>query len=85
MEWWPGWHVWHGRWWMLQASFDGWFSLGIHIDPRFRRMAKTGERYAPYVDIHLACFVFSFGIRPYLSGERDLKHSVSRGGLPIDE
>ena len=66
---------------MAQWCFDGWFSLGIHIDPRCRRVGSTGERYAPYIDLHLGCFILSFGVHPHLSGELDTKCSVARGGL----
>lgn len=73
------WHLWHGRWWMVQACFDGWLSLGIHVDPRRRRTAE-GERYAPYVDLHLGCFIVSLGVNPVRSGEIEASVGVSRGG-----
>ena len=69
------WHLHHGSWWMIQWSFDGWFSLGIHIEPR------KLPRYGPYVDLHLGCCIVSVGRNPAYSGEFQRSVSVSRGGL----
>ena len=79
--------MWHQRcasWWMVQASFDGWVSLGIHIDLR-RRRAANGRRYGPYVDLHLGCVIVSLGVNPAYSGEIGAASSVSRGGLRAAE
>lgn len=74
------WHLRHGRWWMVQWTLDYWFSLGVHLDLKPRRCARTGERYAPYVDLHLGCLILSFGVNPVRSGELESVISVSRGG-----
>ncbi len=63
---------------MVQACFGGWFSLGLHVEPR-RRLGYQGA-YGPYVDLHLGCFVLSLGVNPVWSGEIEAHVSVSRGG-----
>jgi len=65
---------------MVQWSVDWWVSIGIHIDLR-ARVTPSGERYGPYVDLHLLFLVLSFGVNPVRSGELDLKASCGRGGL----
>jgi hypothetical protein len=65
---------------MIQACFDGWFSLGVHIDPRSRQTGLTKIPYGPYIDIHLGCFVFSFGRNPVYSGTLEAESSLCRGG-----
>lgn len=72
------WHLWHGNWWMVQASLAGWFSLGIHIEPR-RRTSPNGG-YGPYVDLHLGVVILSLGRNPVWSGDLEAGVSVSRGG-----
>ncbi len=69
---------------MVQACWDGWISLGIHIDWRSRRTA-SGQRYGPYVDMHLLCVIVSIGVNPVYSGEIDTVSSVSRGGLRAED
>jgi hypothetical protein len=54
----PRWGVAWGRWWMIQYSLDGTFSLGLHIDPVRR------EAYGPYLDLHLVALAISLGRRP---------------------
>ncbi len=75
------WWMFYGKWWMLQFCLDGWFSLGFHVDPRFRRTGKTGERYGPYVDLHLGCFIVSLGVNPVLSGDLEATLGLGRGGI----
>ncbi len=65
---------------MIQWQWDGWFSIGLHVDFRRRTSARLGVDYGPYVDIHLGWFIFSFGCNPAYSGELDKIVSVSRGG-----
>jgi hypothetical protein len=61
------WHRLHGTWWMLTWAWDGWLSLGIHVDFRHRRRQGDNYRYSfgPYVDLHLGFVVLSLGRRPY--------------------
>lgn len=75
------WHLRYGSWWALQWCADGWLSLGLHVDPRTRRHARTGLVYGPYLDLHLLIVIVSLGRRPQLSGELERSVSVSRGGL----
>jgi len=70
---------------MIQACFDGWISVGIHIDPWHRRDAKSGIYFGPYIDFHLICFIISLGVNPKYSGRIDVGCSVSRGGIPAVE
>lgn len=75
------WHMRRGKlFWMVQWSFDGWVSLGIHIDLKRRVNSETGQRYGPYVDIHFIFFIFSIGYRPFYSNPiaGDL---IGRGGI----
>jgi hypothetical protein len=74
-----GWHLTHGRWWMVQWQVDGWLSLGIHIDLR-RRIDSDGHSYGPYIDFHLGFVILSLGYHPVYSGEMRKAVSVSRGG-----
>jgi len=74
------WHQHYGSWWMVQWSLDGWVSLGVHVDFRTRRNSTCGEKYGPYVDLHLGCFIVSLGRNPVRSGEIDLKANCGRGG-----
>jgi len=74
------WHLRYGSWWMVQASFSGWLSLGVHVDVR-RRHTNSGLRYGPYIDLHLGCVILSFGVNPAYSGEIEAACSVGRGGL----
>ena len=75
-----GWHMVYGSWWAIQWQWNGWLSLGIHVDWRCRRRAD-GRRYGPYADLHLACIILSVGRWPIYSGDLDQACSVSRGGL----
>jgi hypothetical protein len=81
----PYWNIIYGKYWMVQWCFDGWYSLGIHIDTRVRHVGKTGERFGPYIDLHLICFIVSLGINPILSSALDTQCSVARGGIPANE
>ena len=74
------WNLLYGSWWMIQWSFDGWFSIGIHVDAK-HRTRTDGKSYGPYADFHLGVVILSFGYHPYLSGELEKQISVSRGGL----
>lgn len=47
---------------MVQWSFDGTMSIGVHVDP-IRRQGSTGT-FGPYVDIHVGPFVLSVGRHP---------------------
>ena len=62
----------YGRWWLLQWSFVGTLSLGIHVDP-LRRVSGRGP-YGPYVDLHLGPLALSFGYHP----ARSLNDSLMR-------
>ena len=75
------WNLHHGSWWMIQWSFDGWFSIGLHVDFRKRINSTSNAPYGPYIDIHLGCFILSVGRNPAHSGELDRIISVGRGGL----
>lgn len=80
------WNIRYGEWWMIQWQFAGWISFGIHIDPLSRKVAAgpfAGKTYGPYIDIHLGCFIFSFGVRPYLTGELINQSGIARGGFSI--
>lgn len=67
-----------GRWWAVQRN--GGFSLGLHIEFQ-KHNTNSGIPYGPYVDIHLAQWVLSFGRNPIYAGELHLKASYSRGGI----
>ena len=67
-------HIHHGSWWMVQWSFDWWFSLGLHIDFRVR------EAYGPYVDFHVGPFSISLGRVPLYTDEEEALLTHSRGG-----
>jgi hypothetical protein len=75
-----GWYLYSGPWWMIQWSWNGWISFGVHLDFRRRYTAKTAIPFGPYVDIHLGFIIFSFGVNPKYSGELDASVSVARGG-----
>lgn len=47
---------------MVQWSFDGTMSAGVHLDP-CRRVSDTGP-YGPYLDLHLGPVVVSLGYYP---------------------
>jgi hypothetical protein len=70
----------YGKWWSIQWSLDRVFSLGFHFDMR-RRITNSGEKYGPYLDIHLPCLIISLGVNPIYSGAIDLLFSYSRGGI----
>ena len=73
--------MYYGSWWAVQWLWPvGWFSLGIHIEPRHLKDHK-GRHYGPYLDFHLVCFIISFGWRPIYAGTLESTVSVSRGGL----
>lgn len=69
---------------MVQWAVDGWVSLGVHVDFRRRVNAVNGERFGPYVDLHLGVLILSVGVNPLYSGELDSTVSVSRGGERAD-
>lgn len=72
------WHAHHGRWWAVQWCFDGWFSLGVHVDIKSRKTAVSGTRYGPYVDFHLGPLIVSLGVNPIYS--TDVESLTYRGG-----
>lgn len=73
------WGIRYGRWWAVQWRFDGCLSFGVHVDFRSRPHAKVGH-YGPYVDLHLAFWIFSLGRNPAYSGELDRLLPSARGG-----
>ena len=79
------WYVAWGSWWMVQACPDGWLSLGVHVDPRCRTEALTGNRFGPYVDFHLGCVIVSLGRNPFYSARWHQYASFGRGGIPEGE
>lgn len=79
------WYLWFGKWWMVQCCLDGGLSLGVHIDLRCRRTGKTNQRYGPYIDLHVLCFIISIGVNPVYSGDLDALASYSRGGRNAED
>ena len=77
------WRCRFGTWWMVQIVFDGWISLGIHIDFKHRRDV-WGNTYGPYMDLHLGKMILSIGWHPYLSSDLERSATYSRGGPAID-
>lgn len=61
------WHISHGSWWTWQWCWDGFFSLGIHVDFRRRFTGSTLDPYGPYLDIHLGPAILSLGYWPVRS------------------
>lgn len=59
-----GWHTHHGRFWAAHWCWDGFFSLGVHVDLKRRRTARQGIRYGPYADLHIGPAVLSLGVNP---------------------
>lgn len=81
-----GWNVRYGVFWMIQWQVSWWASLGIHIDPKRRKVSSgpyEGWTYGPYVDFHCLFFVLSLGWHPYLSGELQSVSGVARGGVSV--
>lgn len=74
-----GWYTWHGSWWAVHWCWDWWFSLGIHVDLKKRVTAKEGMRYGPYADLHLGPAVFSVGVNPVWSCDRDIEAGARVG------
>lgn len=74
------WHLKYNSWWMVQWTWDWWFSLGVHLDLRQRINARNKQKYGPYIDFHLGFVIVSIGVNPVYSGEIDSTCSVSRGG-----
>lgn len=77
------WNIRYGKYWMVQWCFNGWVSLGVHIDFNCRTAEKTKERYGPYVDFHVGPAIFSLGLRPYYSTVM-AANLVGRGGAITD-
>jgi len=63
---------------MVQVIFDGWLSLGIHLDVRHRR-DNFGNTFGPYMDLHLGVLILSLGWHPCFSTDLERVISVSRG------
>ncbi len=80
----PKWFRAWGPWWAVFWSFDHTFSLGVHIDPRYRPRAPhaPGEpsSYGPYVDIHLPMLCISFGNNPVYVSPPDARRPYAKGG-----
>ena len=75
------WYIYYGSWWALQFLWPpDWFSLGIHIDPRYR-VRGDKKTFGPYIDLHLGFWILSLGNHPIYSSEFDQSVSVSRGGV----
>lgn len=71
---------------MVQWSWAGWLSLGIHIDPRSRQIDSgkyKGMMSGPYVDVHLLNVIFSFGRLPEYTPPEMYKSWTSRGGRKL--
>jgi hypothetical protein len=71
---------------MVQWCFAGWLSLGIHIDPRWRRIDAgkyEGLMSGPYVDLHLGPLILSFGRLPEYTPPDQYKSWCSRGGRKL--
>ena len=77
------WHCRYGDWWMVQVVWDGWVSLGIHVDFK-HRTDSFGHSFGPYVDLHLGIVIVSLGWHPAFSTDLERVSSVSRGGAAID-
>ena len=78
------WHLRYGRWWMLQWSWNGWLSLGVHVDFR-RRPVGEGKTYGPYIDIHVGPAILSVGNNPVYTSDLEMHVSVCRGGIAAGE
>ena len=61
------WNVIHNKYISLQYCFDGWISVGIHIDFKRRFTGANKIPYGPYIDIHFLWFILSLGYNPYYS------------------
>jgi hypothetical protein len=72
-----------GSWWMVQIVFDGWLSLGVHVDYKHRRDV-FGHTFGPYVDFHLGKVILSLGWHPNFSSDLERVSSIARGGSAID-
>jgi len=75
---------------MVQWQLAWWASLGMHVDPKRRRVGGgpfEGQTYGPYLDLHLLFVIVSLGWRPYLTGELQNISGVARGGysVPTDD
>lgn len=70
---------------MLQwiSPFNGWLSIGVHLDFASRTARINGRevRYGPYGDVHFGWVIISLGVNPVYSGEFDSSVSVGRGGV----
>ena len=73
----PTWGIRYGKWWAVQWVFDGWISLGIHIDFKHRRRSDA-ITFGPYIDLHLIKFIVSLGWNPAHSTDLERVISVSR-------
>ena len=73
------WHLKHGSWWMVQWSWAGWLSLGIHIDPRIHRSEENN--FGPYVDFHIGPAIVSLGRCPHYTHPDTYFSYGSRGGI----
>lgn len=75
------WHIRYGSWWMVQWSFAGWLSFGVHIDFRRRVNSTLNVSYGPYIDMHLGMVILSIGHNPAYSGEIHRLVNIARGGV----
>lgn len=74
------WHLHHGRWWMFQWSWNGWLSLGVHLDFR-RRPVGDNKTYGPYVDVHFGPYILSLGNNPVYTAAEEFRIAGGRGGI----
>jgi hypothetical protein len=70
---------------MIQYCFNGWMSLGVHVDLCRRYTGRGRLPYGPYLDFHIACFIFSIGYHPIRSTDYPFRASVGRGGVTTGE
>jgi len=80
------WRIHYGRWWMLQWSWNGWLSLGIHVDFRHRPTDTPELRpgYGPYLDLHVGPAILSLGNRPVYTDAEEAQLTTCRGGVIAD-
>lgn len=72
------WGVAHNTWLAVQWSTEYALSLGLHLELR-TRLNAAGDRYGPYVDLHVPFAIISVGRRPVYSHDWD-SFIAGRGG-----
>jgi hypothetical protein len=73
------WGTSHNRWFAVQWSWEYALSLGVHLEWRTRRNS-AGERYGPYLDVHVPFGIVSVGRRPFYSKDWE-SFIAGRGGV----